>query len=216
MPFIEDTTGEVVAGLIAAVTTQEGLDVDATTVLGWLSSRQALMCARSGCLRRRLSIGATVNGQADYPVPRQIVRILELKVNGVIYSSGRHGDIANHANRLVWIWGPGGLVAREGEVGGTEQLALVPAPTDDGQVIEAYATCRPGPIVEGDDATVHIPDEFHDALVDGAIALGLQRMESRGDLAAEFAQRFDGACAELLKQVRKRYKGLAPEQLRTA
>lgn len=214
MPFVEDATGAVVAKLMAAVTTQGELDVPGAMVLDWLSGRQALMCSRSRCLRRRLVIGSTVANQSSYAVPKQVVQILEVQVAGVVYGSGRHSDISNFAQNRLWIWGPGGIAMRDADVEGDDELALVPPPPQDGLPIEVYAACRPGPIVEGDDSTVRIPEEFYDALVDGAIALGLQRTESRGDIAAEFAARFESACAELLKQVNKRYKGSSPAQIR--
>jgi len=59
-----------------------------------------------------------------------------------------------------------------------------------------------------------VPPEFYDALIEGAIATGLARVESRPDLAAPGEERFAAACSELESEVNKRYRGSGPAQIR--
>lgn len=214
MTFVETAAGTVVEDLVSGVLTQGGIDSDEPTALGWLSSRQTLMCARALNFRKRLSIGPTVANQGRYAVPQQVVEILEVTVNGVVYGAGRHTDIANSVQHRLWIWGPGGVTTGDADAEGGDLLSLVPAPSEAAQPVELFAACRPGPIVAGDDTTVKIPSEFYDPLVDGAIALGLQRLESRGDIGREYQERFDAACHELRKQTNARYRGAGPAQIR--
>ena len=61
---------------------------------------------------------------------------------------------------------------------------------------------------------LRVPPEFYDALIDGAIATGLTRVESRADLAVPFEEKFAAACEELLVEVNKRYRGSGPATIR--
>lgn len=61
-----------------------------------------------------------------------------------------------------------------------------------------------------------VPPEFYDALVNGAIATLMMRVESRADLAAPFEAAFTAACGELLRQSNKRFRGIGPSQIRVA
>lgn len=61
---------------------------------------------------------------------------------------------------------------------------------------------------------LRIPPEFYDDLISGAIATGLERVESRPDLAAPYEAKFDAACGELQTQVSKRYRNSGPAEIR--
>lgn len=214
MPFTEEATNVVIPELVAGVLTQGGIDTDEPTALGWLSSRQGLMCVRARNFRKKVTIGPTVADLGQYAVPKEVAEILEVQVNGLVYGTGRHEDVAHSLEHRLWIWGPGGVTAGDYDAGGADLLSLIPAPSEPDQAIELFAACRPGPIVAGDDSTVRIPAEFYDSLIDGAIALGLQRLESRGDIAREYQERFDAGCRDLRKQTNARYRGVGPAQIR--
>jgi hypothetical protein len=207
-----------VAELVTDVLTEASFDATETQALKWLSRAHALMCVRSTILRKNLNLGLTEENVSTYDLPAEVVQILELRVGGVPYGQGTHTDIAYDALSYLWIQGiPGsGLGVQEASAEGVDQIALVrrPAEAPGGLPIELYAVCRPGPLVSGEDSTVKVPDEFTDALVSGACATALARVEARPDLASSFQAQFDAGCAELLKQVRKRYRGSASPQIR--
>ncbi len=56
------------------------------------------------------------------------------------------------------------------------------------------------------------PSEFDDALVAGAIATGLTRVEARPDLAQMFEALYDTACTELLEQQNRRIRNSGPRR----
>lgn len=58
------------------------------------------------------------------------------------------------------------------------------------------------------------PPEFNDALIAGAVATGLARLEARPDLAQEGNSVFAAACQELEAQVNKRYRGSGAATIR--
>lgn len=94
-----------------------------------------------------------------------------------------------------WLWRAKGLGASGAQVWAT--------PVEEVQVASGLAQLK-------------VPSEFYDALIEGAIATGLTRVESRPDLAAPFETKFADACTELLTEVNKRYRGSGPAQIRLA
>lgn len=58
------------------------------------------------------------------------------------------------------------------------------------------------------------PPEFNDALIAGAIATGLTRLESRPDLAVPHENDFAAACSELETQVNRQYRGSGAATIR--
>lgn len=212
---------DTVSQLVARVLTEGSFDTDEPTVLGWLTVRQRLMCARSSCFRRTLELGPTVNEKQNYPVPAEVVEILEVLVAGYPYESGRHRDLSAGKRGYIRLHGEGGLAVRDDDESGAEQLALYPAPKqgsapEPGSTLQVLAVCRPPDLLTSDNTTLKIPGEYVDALVAGAIATGLLRLEKRQDLAAPHDAQFESACAELERQVNERYRQSGPTQIRVA
>jgi len=177
------------------------------------------MCRRSKWYRKTLSVGPTVDGQATYALPGEVVEILMVEVDGNVYGHLRHQDPSEGAKGWVWLGGTGGIAGRQDSSGGEQQLWLYPTPRtgsalEPGRTISVYAVCRPPDLVEGQDATLVVPGEYMDALVSGAIATGLLRTEDRPDLAANHEQLFTAACQELAQQSNRRFRGVGPAQIR--
>jgi hypothetical protein len=213
-------------GLLSSVVEEGSFDVPKTQALGWVNARHGLMCARTKCFRKKLSVGPTVANQQGYPVPAEVIEIREVLVQssastgglGVPYGAARHTDLAQGALHYLWLGGlylavGGGIFVRDENASGEELLALFPTPTEAGLTITVQAVCRPAPLVIGVGG-LRTPVEFDDALVAGAIATGLARVESRADLAAPNETVFANACTELLGQVDKRFRGSGPAQIR--
>lgn len=212
---------DTVASLVANVLTEGNFDATEPQILQWLTRRQRQMCARSRCFRKRLSIGPTVSEQQDYTVPTGVVEIREVLVNGVTYGTARHSDLAQGAQGYLWLGGiyqaiGGGVATRDDDATGATKLALFPVPTEAGLEVSLIAVCLPPDLVVGEDTTIKVPGDFLDALVAGAIATGLTRIESRPDLASTFESIFSNGCLELEKQVNRRFRGQGPAQIRVA
>lgn len=209
---------DTVASLVANVLAEGNFDATEAQALQWLSRRQRQMCARSRCYRKKLSIGPTVSEQQDYAVPAEVVEIREVLVNGLTYGTGRHVDLAQGAQGWLWLdglaWNGGGIAMRDDDAEGTRKIALFPTPTEAGLEVVLIAVCLPPDLAVGQDTTIKVPLDFMDALVAGAIATGLRRIESRPDLAVPFETEFTNGCSELMMQTNRRFRGAGAAQIR--
>jgi hypothetical protein len=194
------TTAELVADVQAGAG-----DIDATTALRYLNKRQRSMCARSGWFRKTVSIATTVVDRTDYDVSDDIDLLYTVTVDGVPYTKRSHGDIDRL--RVGWssLVGPGGLFAVSDASDGDTQLRLYPAPSEAGLAIEAWASVAPPAMVSGGQAPV-VPDDFTDALVEGAIATHLARADENYGSADRNEARFDNACEELRRRAKRRFR----------
>lgn len=204
-------TGRV-AAMVDVVLNEGSFDVTEARILKWLNEAHRKLISRSTVLRKRLEVGPSVAGQANYELPDEVVQIREVLVGGRAYGTGRHSDIS--VGSYLLIDGTGGVTAQDSTPGGAAQIALIPAPPEDGLSVQVYAVCRADDLVVGDDTTIGSPEEFDEDLIAGAIATGLAREAMRPDLAVPFRQQHEGACTELLKQTRRRYRGPGPTQIR--
>lgn len=204
-----------VAELVQDVLVEGGFDVPTTRILRWLNTSHRTMVVRAQCFRRSLELGPTVALQQDYVMPAEVVELTEVVVAGFVYGEGRHQDIANGAASRLWLGRLGGISTRDDDSAGLPHLALYPIPTTSGEPITCMAVCLPPNLSESDDTTLKIPKHFQDALVNGAVAIGLARVENRPDLAVPKQQAFEAACTELEAQTRNRFRGrTGPVQIR--
>lgn len=216
-------SGTLVDDLVAQVVEQGNFDAPPAWVLGWLDQRHKLMCSRSKCFRKKVTL-ATVAGQSAYPVPAEVQEILEVTVAspiagglGVPYAPSKPEDLSAGALGFVWLSGVfvargGGIFVRDESSEGVDEIALYPTPTESGLSVVVSTVCRPGGLELG--TAVRTPPEFDDGLVAGAIATGLERIEARPDIASSAEQKFGIACEELVRQVRRRFKGQGPSKIR--
>lgn len=207
---------ERVPALVSAVRSEGNFDVTEPQALGWLNAAHRLLVVRSTYLRKRLEVGPSVAGQANYVLPPEVVQIREVLVGGIPFGTGKHSDIAADGQGWLTLCGPtgSGVTAPDSDAAGVDQLSLVPAPSSAGLTIQVYAVCRPPALNVADDSTLKVPAEFDEAIINGALATGLAREAMRPDLAAQFRPLFDASCTELLKQARRRYRGPGPTQIR--
>lgn len=216
----EEAPGGLVAQLVANVLSEGNFDATEAQALQWLSRRHQQMCSRSRCFRKRLSIGPTIAEKAAYEIPKEVVEIREVQVNGYPYGEGRHIDLATGKLGYLWLsetWaGKSGLYTRGYSSTGVDMLALYPTPTEAGLEVAIYVTCLPEGLVVGNDAGVKIPADFYDALVAGAIATGLQRLEGRSDLAGGYEATFSAGCSELEQRINKRLRGSGAAEIRVS
>ncbi len=200
--------------LVDQVLSEGQFDATQDQALRWLSVRQRQMVARSRSLRKTVSVGPTVAGQRDYALPGEVVEIQEVTVNGLTWGKGTHVDLSRGAQGYLRLSESGGIVASEETAAGGTEIALYPTPTEAGLPIEVRATFLPADLSVGDDATLVIPGDYVDALVSGAIATALVRLENRPDLAQYHEGVFSSANEELRRMVSRRYRGPGPATIR--
>jgi hypothetical protein len=207
---------ETVQQLVDDVVNEGSFDVTPAQALRWLNRRHRVMVVESRSSRRTVSIGPTVAGQRDYALPVELVQIYEVLVGGTTYTNGRHQDLSLGANGFLVLDGEGGIVSPEETSTGAAEIALYPTPEKDGDTLEVRGAFLPADLSTSDDSTLRVPGDFADALVAGAIATGLRRIEGRPDLAQSFEQEFADGVARLKTQTMKRYRGPGVVQIRVA
>jgi hypothetical protein len=224
---LEPTTTPIhdtVAELIAEVRSQGNIDCTEAEALKWLTRRHRKMCERSRCYRKTI-VQTTVKEQVSYAIPAEVIQIREVLVFSptgsafVPYGTGRHTDIAQGALHYLWLTGlflavGGGVAGGDWNEAGESQLFLYPTPTETGAQIKVLAVCIPPDLKIGEDSTIKVPGTYLDALVNGAIATGLLRLEGRQDLATYHEQVFNEACSELLTETNRKHRGPGPAEIR--
>jgi hypothetical protein len=212
MPFAVETSVKV-QGLVNAVIEDGQFDVTPTQALRWLNSRQKQMTARSACYRKTLSLGNTVEGQATYAVPADVVRVLQVTVAEFPYPEVRHIDFTMIANGWEVLIGEGGVMARDDSGAGNAQIRISPTPGNESQPLSIYAIMLSPDLVLGDDTTLVVPPDYYDALIAGAIGTG-SRGEARYDIAGTAETAFAASCEELNVATRRKFHGRGPARIR--
>lgn len=216
----EEAPESTVAQLVASVLEDGQFDASEAQALRWLNTRHRQLCARTRCYRRVLDLGATVGGKSAYALPAGVVEILQVNIGGLPYGASRHSDFAEGERGYIWLGGgEGGIAGRDDSESGQQLLRIFPAPQvaltpEPGSEITVYAAMQPPPLVVGQDSTIKVPDDYFDALVSGAIATGMLRVETREDLAAPHEQIFTTAVGELLRATNRKYRGAGPARVR--
>lgn len=204
--------------MVAAVRVEGGVDtttgaVSEATVKGRLNARYRRMVVRAKWRRGQVSLGQTVTGQAEYNIPTDVAVLEGLMVDGdPFYRVGQTELWRLKAGQATVA---GGAFAPDFTSSGTERVELYPAPTTAGLAIEALATLRPSALSANGDTPI-VPEEFHDAIVEGAIADLLARLDERLDQAPYFDQKFDAAVEELRRLKNSQTAGGNVSQVRVA
>jgi hypothetical protein len=175
------------ADLIAEVRAQ--IDVDSDQALEWLLDCARRMNASAGWLLREGDLTLTVD-VTEFDLPVAAVRVEALTIGGRPYARSTLGamDAARYGGGTKTIYADGvnetgdSLISIWPPVAGTgvlRYLADVPTPVDP-------ATESPP-----------FPEDVQRGLSDGAIGIGLARMDERFDSAGYFDARFADATARL-------------------
>lgn len=178
-------------GGIPAGTTITALDPEAETLT--MSNLATATIPKEGYT-------ATVPDGFAYPLPEEVVEVIEVLVNGLPYGRGRHSDIATYQQGWLLLSGIGGVAVEDESLAGAYALSLVPPVSGDAEV-QVYAVCRAPALLATDDTTLKVPAEYDPALINYAFAMGLQRDEGRPELARSYLEEFSASCTELRREV---------------
>lgn len=191
------------AELVAAVMDQGGFDETATgstedEVKEWINSAYRRMVVRSKWRKAQVELGETVADQAEYALPAGVEDIEE----GILVGGEPWHPVGQKA-----LWhlkygnasASGGVWAADYSEDGSVQIELYPAPETSGVVISALGVLAP-PVLEDSDDTPIVPSDFHDAIIDGAVATGLRRIDERIGEADSFDMRFVGEIENLRRR----------------
>lgn len=214
--------------MVTAVKSQGGFDSTSSAtsdavILSWLNARYFELCAESAYSQAQREFGPTVAGQAEYALPDDVVRVKSLRVNGsrpwIPLKLDDVWDLEAGAAQFT-MGAVGGFAESFSETGtilaeGVPYVTLFPVPEEAGQTIKALCIVRPTPLSASDDTPPRLPDDFHEYVVEGAIAMGLRRDDEREDGAAPYEARFKEAIQRLAARQRKRV-GRGPIQARVS
>lgn len=206
------TLDELVAGVLG----QGGFDVDPAMATSWLNEMYKTAVARSKWREETTSLGSTVVGQAQYDIPESVVDIVAITLDAGAGLSDwqRIGttDLWDVKTGRQFLRGTGGVFAPAFGPNGEKRVELYPVPTIAGTAITALVAVQAIAMVSGSDVPI-LPEDMHGALMDGAIALGLRRMDERSDSASVPADVYGGMVLELSRRKNSRV-GSRPSRMR--
>lgn len=209
--------------MIAAVRDEGGFDktslaTSETVILSWLNARYREMAAESGFLKGVRDLGPVVEGQTEYALPDSIVRVTRLRVGtSRPYAALALDDLWElHAGDAALESGADGAYAETWSSAGVESVMIYPEPSSDdaGLAISAVCVVLPDALAAGDTGPA-VPEDFHQSIVDGAIAMGLLRDDGSAGLAQPFEEKFQAAIVRLKRRGNARV-GRGPSQARVA
>jgi hypothetical protein len=212
----------VLSEAISLVQTQGGFDTTSssssdTVIRGWINEAVQEAVARAKSRRKSLtSIGPTVAGQSQYAVPAEVVKIKVLRVDGSRpWLRIGTEDLWELEGDNARLGGAPGAYAPENETDADSVVELWPVPDTSGLTIEAHAFVLPDAITAATStgATIPLPDHIAPRVMGGAIAIGLERVHERADLAQPFRAQFELAVGELSRWANSRV-GSGPTRLR--
>lgn len=167
--------------LVAAV--KEGSDASTGRIEQWINDRYRRMVVEARWRKVERTIGSTAAGVDTYAVEASMVELLAVRVDQTEYVAT--------SLELLWaiadptqsagLQGAGGVFAPTFGEDSTPAIKLYPVPTEDGLTITGRMVYIPEPL-RGDDEPM-IPLDLHDALLAGAIAESLTKIDARADLA---------------------------------
>lgn len=202
--------------IVAAVRDQGGLDASDQVRGAWVNEVHRTACAKSKWLMQSLVLGVTVAGTAAYSIPADVAEVDGLYLDGAEGPSDyrRVGttDLWDLRAGRSFLTGSGGVFAPQysGAASGasaaaTKQVELYPAPVESGVDIVVLAAMIPEALVNGEEPS--IPVDMHGDLLDGAISLGIARLDERLDSASAYAAKFAQMVDELGRRKNRRVGG---------
>lgn len=179
--------------LIAKCSAEGGFDTSSAntsqlTILGWLNELYLEACAESGWPRVPRPLTPTVVGGTQYALTDDIVDVRMVRVGTsmpYVRMSTEELWEAQAGIRFVTPAGRGAF-APNFETDGDPVIEVWPA--SGGATLEALCSITPTPLGLAD--TPKIPADYHGALADGMIGLGLHRVYERHDAAAPYDSKF--------------------------
>jgi hypothetical protein len=209
---------ETVAQLVTAIVDEASFDVTSSQALVWLNRSWRTMLHRARAYRKTVSFGTTTAGDATYNAPDGIVELYSLEVNGVPFGRARREDVYwNTQGRLTWTGqGETGLFYPDETTGAVRQVTLLPTPVTSSLTIVGLAAVSPPDLTDdaaGNTLLVTYADDRYEGLIAGAMAIGYRR-EGNAGLRADAKTEFDQETEELRRDVKRRYRGPGPTQIR--
>lgn len=171
------------------------------------------MVVEGEALKVRLDLGETVVGQNVYQLDPDVAQLLVLRVDGHTYDRMSADEIDALGSYDAYAVGyPARFYAPEFSQSGEGQLLIYPTPVEAGKAITGRAVMLPPDLVNDSDYP-SLPADFHEDLVDGAMATVLLRDDERLSDAFALEDRFRQRIRELRGRMNRRV-GSGPARIR--
>jgi hypothetical protein len=200
-----------VGDAIDKVSQQGGFDTSASNtsrpvVMSWLSTKHQQMVRRSRCYQDDATLGTTVADQSKYTLDQMILEVYTLEVGGTPYS--RIGQRRYRKLTSGWLGlRVAGVFTPDYSSPGSLGVGILPAPDHDGDAITGWVALS-APTLTSEGGTFLVPaDEWVEAIVDGAIGIGQDRVNQNPYVAESYEQTFTDATEELRRMVNSRISG---------
>lgn len=179
--------------LIAKCAGEGGFDttsanVTQTTMLGWLNELYLEACAESGWPRVPRSLAPTVVGGTQYAVPDDVVDVRMVRVGLSMPYVRMSTEELWEAQAGIRFVTPAGRRAFAPNFTTAGDPVIEVWPASGGVTLEAMCAITPLPLTLAD--APKIPADYHGALADGMIGLGLHRIYERHSAAAPYDTKF--------------------------
>jgi hypothetical protein len=185
-----------------------------------VNERLARMVTEAEYLRKIMSLGTTVAGQASYPLDSTVTKILQVRIDftdgTVLYDGTETLEDLWRVDAGAADAGPGTFVVIEPDSdgsGNTDNFRLYPAPAEAGLSVQALVVVQPATLTYSSGTALPIPLDAHEQLLAGCKA-ELHDEEGRQDEAAKFEAVFGSGISKLSKRVQSRGKGSSGHRLR--
>lgn len=199
----------LVSEALALIQSQGGFDPSVaqtsdTLMRSWLSTAVAEAVAEARWLKQRREFGPTVIGISEYTVDTDVIWVKSLRV-GVsrpwarttledLWVAEADPGAVYLTDRTVGAFAPVWESESAQDVDDVPKLVKIwPTPTAAGLAITAVCAVSHKPIVAATSAAyqLQLPDDLAQKIaVDGAVAIGVQRVHERADLAAPYLARY--------------------------
>ena len=193
--------------MVSAVKTQAAFDTSGSnvtdaTVLSWLNFKYRDFCVQAGWFKEIIEIGPTVANVATYTIPAAVSEIKAMQIGGqpeALRVSVEQMWALRSAS--AWLTEPvNGAYAPSFDAAGAQAVGIFPTPTAAGTSLQALVISMPADLTTSPDTTPVIPLDFHEQIVNGAIAMGYLRTDARADLAAPYDAMFEAALQRLKRR----------------
>jgi hypothetical protein len=167
------------------------------------------MVADSHWLTEKITLGPIVAGTNHYALPVNVVQLLNVRVNGYAYDRKSADEIDDLGISDAWVRGRyRGFYSPEWTSAGVGEILIWPTPTT---VVPftARVAIVPEPMTNLTAAGEYplLPVDFHEDLVDGALATVFRRDDERLGEADQLEARFVGRIHDLRGRKKSRVGG---------
>lgn len=178
-----------------------------------LNQAHKRMVVEGEALKQSVAIAETVADQAVYELDPDIAQLLNVRIDGKRYVRKSVDEIEDLGASEAYSRGfPQRYFAPEFSGAGAGELRVYPTPTDTGLSITGRAVMLPPDLVNDTDYP-SLPSDFHEDLIDGAMATVLLRDDERLSDAFALEERFRGRIKELHGRINRRI-GSGPARIK--